>query len=119
MRDGLIFDLGGGSLQLARIRDGWVEETRSLPIGAVRMTERFFRNDPPSPQELASLRAEVERHLLPAIPTPTGQGCLAGIGGTVRTLASLRLATRADEAARHGLCVRQGEIAAIRARLES
>lgn len=119
MRDGLIFDLGGGSLQLARIRDGWVEETRSLPIGAVRMTERFLRSDPPSPQELAALRAEVERHLLPAIPTPTGRGCLAGIGGTVRTLASLRLATRADEATRHGLCVRQGEIAAIRTRLES
>lgn len=117
--DGIIFDLGGGSLQLATVRGSRVEETTSLPVGVVRMTERFLRADPPSPREMAALRAEVGDRLVGAIATPPPQGSLIGLGGTVRALASLRLGTRADERARHGLYLRQPEIAAIRARLES
>ncbi|RPH99991.1 MAG: hypothetical protein EHM71_17945, partial [Zetaproteobacteria bacterium] len=117
VRDGVIFDLGGGSLQLARIRDGQVDETASVPIGAVRMTDRFLRDDPPSQGELAALRAEIAARMSQAIPAPPGDGSLVGLGGTVRALASLRLATRADEATRHGLVLHQSEIAAIRARL--
>ena len=117
--DGLIFDLGGGSLQLASVWEGRVGETLSLPLGAVRMTDRFLHSDPPSSQELASLRAEVRGQLQRAILVLPSHGSLVGIGGTVRALANLRLATRADEAARHGLHVRQRDIVTLRARLEA
>ena len=37
--DGIVGDLGGGSLELARIRGGAVEQTISLPLGVLRLPE--------------------------------------------------------------------------------
>ncbi|APL93108.1 exopolyphosphatase [Sphingobium sp. TA15] len=37
--DGIVGDLGGGSLELARIRDGAVHETISLPLGVLRLPQ--------------------------------------------------------------------------------
>lgn len=41
---GIAGDLGGGSLELARLQDGKVQETVSLPIGPLRLMSRFGRN---------------------------------------------------------------------------
>ncbi len=41
-------DLGGGSLELIRFTDGCPDEARSLPLGAVRLTERCIA-DPEAP----------------------------------------------------------------------
>jgi exopolyphosphatase/guanosine-5'-triphosphate,3'-diphosphate pyrophosphatase len=37
--DGIVGDLGGGSLELARIHDGAVHETISLPLGVLRLPQ--------------------------------------------------------------------------------
>lgn len=37
--DGIVGDLGGGSLELARIRGGAVEQTISLPLGVLRLPQ--------------------------------------------------------------------------------
>ncbi len=37
--DGIVGDLGGGSLELARVRGGQVEQTISLPLGVLRLPE--------------------------------------------------------------------------------
>lgn len=37
--DGIVGDLGGGSLELARIRDGEILETHSFPLGVLRVRE--------------------------------------------------------------------------------
>lgn len=37
--DGIVGDLGGGSLELARVRDGAVHETVSLPLGVLRLPQ--------------------------------------------------------------------------------
>lgn len=37
--DGIVGDLGGGSLELARIRDGGVQQTVSLPLGVLRLPQ--------------------------------------------------------------------------------
>src|SRR5215475_5019423 len=47
LRDGVVADLGGGSLQLTRVRAGRIVAASSLPLGAVRLTRRFLRRDPP------------------------------------------------------------------------
>jgi len=39
-----VFDLGGGSLELIRFKEGRVVARTSLPLGSVRLTERFFGN---------------------------------------------------------------------------
>lgn len=41
---GIVGDLGGGSLELAQVRDGIVINTKSLPLGPLRLISRFGSN---------------------------------------------------------------------------
>jgi exopolyphosphatase/guanosine-5'-triphosphate,3'-diphosphate pyrophosphatase len=86
LRDGIVLDLGGGSLQLTQVRDRHAHAMRSWPLGAVRMTERFLSNGGPAkPKHLKALRAHVAEALADA---PWLEGDLVGIGGTTRNLAA-------------------------------
>ena len=42
LSDGVVLDLGGGSMQLTRVEGREAIDARSWPLGAVRMTERFM-----------------------------------------------------------------------------
>jgi len=42
LRDFYVFDLGGGSLECLAFRDRHIAQALSLPLGCVRMTEKFF-----------------------------------------------------------------------------
>lgn len=56
-----LFDLGGGSLELLALKRDTVEQAVSLPLGCVRMTERFVA-DPATaipPTTIKELRAHV------------------------------------------------------------
>jgi exopolyphosphatase/guanosine-5'-triphosphate,3'-diphosphate pyrophosphatase len=118
-KDGGVVDLGGASLQLSRVRDHKVVTSVSLPLGAIRTTRRFLRHDPPKRRELRGLRNEIRERLLTALPPARRGEVLVGLGGTVRTLASIHLrAHRGDRKHRHGLHLRQSDITAIRERLE-
>jgi len=120
LRDGVVADLGGGSLQLTRLRAGRVGPVTSLPLGAVRMTRRFLRHDPPGARELRALRREVRERLLGALPPARRGEELVAMGGTVRTLARIHLATRRDgDRSREGLHLHPSDITAIRERLEA
>ncbi len=120
LRRGLIVDLGGASVQLTRIREGRIVSTASLPLGAVRMTCRFLRHDPPTAGELRALRGEVRRALGATLPSANPGEEMVGLGGTVRALAALHLRTGGSprRKSRHGLRLRQSDITAIRERLE-
>lgn len=52
-------DIGGGSTEVSLFRNGTSLSLLSLKLGAVRLTERYLKSDPPTTKELASLRAEV------------------------------------------------------------
>ncbi|MFJ6659521.1 Ppx/GppA family phosphatase [Streptomyces sp. NPDC091377] len=59
-----LFDIGGGSLEVAFGRGRTPDFAVSLPLGAVRLTRRFFgHDDPPSPDEILALRREVRHQL--------------------------------------------------------
>jgi exopolyphosphatase/guanosine-5'-triphosphate,3'-diphosphate pyrophosphatase len=47
LRDFYVFDLGGGSLECLAFRDRHIAQALSLPLGCVRLTEKFF----PAPDE--------------------------------------------------------------------
>jgi exopolyphosphatase / guanosine-5'-triphosphate,3'-diphosphate pyrophosphatase len=79
----ILVDIGGGSTELTG-----ANERVSTDLGSVRMTERFLTSDPPTPDELESLRgairavlAEHDFHADRAI----------GVAGTVTSLAALDL----------------------------
>ena len=43
----LLFDIGGGSFEIAQGADEYPDAQVSLPLGAARATARFLRGDPP------------------------------------------------------------------------
>jgi exopolyphosphatase/guanosine-5'-triphosphate,3'-diphosphate pyrophosphatase len=99
----LVADIGGGSTELAA---GPPLAVRSLELGCVRLTERFFAHDPPVPSELAAARSwlvgqyrAAEPALAGALPVRT----LVGLAGTVAALACLDqgLTTYSRQAVHH------------------
>ncbi len=91
MVNGLVVDLGGGSLQVGEVRNRLVTYADSFPLGAVRMTERFLHHDPPIPGEIEKLRREIRRHLAGSFLMRRKHGEMVGLGGTVRALARIHL----------------------------
>ena len=86
LSDGVIVDLGGGSLQLGAVTDRLLTGAKSWPLGAVRTTEHFLAADA-SPTARAALRAHVRATIGPTDWLPSGR--LVGMGGSVRTLATM------------------------------
>jgi exopolyphosphatase/guanosine-5'-triphosphate,3'-diphosphate pyrophosphatase len=83
-----VCDVGGGSAEaVVGTRAGGPAWSRSLDIGAVRLTERFLVGDPPNLRALVAATVEVERHLEGFAP-PLPQAALA-TGGTARALRKL------------------------------
>jgi exopolyphosphatase / guanosine-5'-triphosphate,3'-diphosphate pyrophosphatase len=86
--DGAVLELGGGSLQLIRVRGRRAAELTSFELGAVRLTERFLPSGPAKKKELQQVRAHV-RDTLSDTPWLSEAGPrLVGIGGAVRNLAA-------------------------------
>lgn len=118
--DGAVLDLGGGSLQLTRVRRGEIVSTTGVPLGAVRVTRQFLKHDPPTSKELRKLRRAIREHLHDALPVRGRDEPLIGMGGTVRTIASMHLAAlRSRRKNRHGLRLLPSDVTAVRERLES
>lgn len=119
-KDGVVADLGGASLDLSRVRDRKVVSTATLPLGAVRTTGRFLRHNRPKPRALQGLRSEIRAQLLQGLPPARRGEIMVGLGGTVRTLASIHLrAHQGGRKHRHGLTLYQSDVTAVRERLES
>src|SRR5918996_2141125 len=87
LADGVSLDLGGGSMQLTRVEGRRAAASRSWPLGAVRMTERFLARERVKPKHLKALRAHIANELA-AAPWLQDAERIAGIGGTVRNLAA-------------------------------
>src|SRR5665213_1043164 len=88
LRDGAVLDLGGGSLQLVRVRDRGFAASDSWALGTVRMTERFFEGRSSGAKQRDALRAHVHAELARAPWIGELLPRLVGIGGTVRNLAA-------------------------------
>ena len=102
LRDGVVLELGGGSLQLIEVRDRRAGNLDSFPLGAVRLTEQFLSDgDPARParkKDLARVRTFVRQELagiewlrspgsgLPPAD-PRDRPRLVGVGGALRNLA--------------------------------
>jgi exopolyphosphatase/guanosine-5'-triphosphate,3'-diphosphate pyrophosphatase len=92
---GLLFDLGGGSLQIIRFARRRLVEAVSLPFGALRLSEKFLDSDPPTGKQLRRLRDHVRTHLARARVSRLASGDrLVGTGGTLRNLAKMDRQTR-------------------------
>ncbi|MFM7232308.1 MAG: hypothetical protein ACKO3S_10005 [bacterium] len=86
----VVFDLGGGSTEVASGVGERVGRWTSLPFGAVTLTELLGASDPPSEAELTQARDWIRRELMQGCASfPKRVAVLAGVGGTVTVLAAL------------------------------
>jgi exopolyphosphatase/guanosine-5'-triphosphate,3'-diphosphate pyrophosphatase len=115
----VVFDIGGGSTEVVSgvgVSAGrWV----SLPFGAVSLTERFLRTDPPSVDEVEDLRAEVSAGIMHhGAYMPEEAPLLAGVGGAVTVLGSMDRALASYEPAMlEGWCIRRERLPGLVGRL--
>jgi len=87
---GVVFDIGGGSVQITRFRGRKMQRTTSVPLGALRLADRFLASDPPTSAEVQKLRNHVRRVLAKEKIGRIGDGSrVIGTGGTVRNLAKV------------------------------
>lgn len=110
-----VLDVGGGSTEFI-VGEGPAPRARvSLQVGAVRLTERHVRSDPPTAAELARVRAAAREALRPLADLAAGPGArLVGVAGTVTTLSAVSQALPAYDAERvHGATLRRDELEAL------
>jgi exopolyphosphatase/guanosine-5'-triphosphate,3'-diphosphate pyrophosphatase len=114
----VVLDVGGGSTELTWGDSADPRGRTSLRIGAVRLTERHVRHDPPLQEEVSAVRTAAREALRPASAgTPRGAASrLVAVAGTVTTLSAVAQALPAYDAARvHGSTL---DLAALEALLE-
>src|ERR1051325_4478725 len=91
----LVADIGGGSLELIGAINGLGELTRSPPLGAVRLTEKYLPGERPRTREIAELRARVHRRLKKVGRwREWSNATVIGSGGTFTNLGRMVLARR-------------------------
>jgi exopolyphosphatase/guanosine-5'-triphosphate,3'-diphosphate pyrophosphatase len=89
----LVIDIGGGSTEVVIGAGGHVELHTSMQAGVVRHTERHLRSDPPRPEELEALAADVRgvlEHALPAGFAARPRAAVA-VAGTATSAAAIDL----------------------------
>ncbi|WP_432746281.1 Ppx/GppA family phosphatase [Streptomyces sp. JH002] len=102
----LLFDIGGGSLEIAYGVDEAPDTAVSLPLGAGRLTAARLPGDPPDPAAVKALRREVRSEIARVVGDFTRFGApdrVVATSKTFRQLARLAGAARAAE----GLYVRR------------
>jgi len=79
--DAISIDIGGGSTDMALIRDNKIIDTCSLNIGTVRLKELFFDKNSPLKDAKAYIKNELSK-----LPKSFQSDIAIGIGGSARAL---------------------------------
>lgn len=88
----LVVDIGGGSTEFV-LGSNHVDSARSVNIGCVRMSERHFKNDPPTQSEIESAREDIKNAIARAaevVPIKSAK-TLVAVAGTATTVAAAAL----------------------------
>jgi exopolyphosphatase/guanosine-5'-triphosphate,3'-diphosphate pyrophosphatase len=117
----LAFDIGGGSTEFIRARDGRMEVAVSLTLGVVPLAERYPFPDRVDRHRYRALEDEIHRRLVAELPPAirrAGVPDLIGTAGTVTTLAALDLGLAQYDPTRvHGHRLDRAAIERLRDRL--
>jgi exopolyphosphatase/guanosine-5'-triphosphate,3'-diphosphate pyrophosphatase len=94
----LFFDLGGGSLELVYTENYKIKKIVSLPLGSLKLTQKFFsytteNNNNNNSGSIEKSYLNLQNYLLESLPSKKDLGIgidsitLVGVGGTLRALA--------------------------------
>lgn len=108
----LVADIGGGSLELIGAINGLVELNRSLPLGAVRLTEKYLFETKSRQREVERLRDRIYKRLKKVGRWREWSNAMViGSGGTFTNLGRMALARRGHPIeAVHGEVVKTAEV---------
>lgn len=109
----LLFDLGGGSTEFVLCDAEQALVIESLPIGHIRLAERYLHADPIQESDRRALKQYVQKMLQPlqARVRPGDFTTLIGISGTIRTLARIAAERRGELVDHgHGLVLRRADL---------
>ena len=117
----VLIDIGGGSTEFLVGKAEEVLWARSLKVGAIRLTERFFPNGVTSPAAVAECRDFLRSFLAPNLAEAASYGFDVAVGssGTIENVALVAAlgAGRAEPRSSNGLTVTTTEIDAAVERL--
>jgi exopolyphosphatase/guanosine-5'-triphosphate,3'-diphosphate pyrophosphatase len=105
-REIVMCDIGGGSTELLIGKGEDVIAARSLKLGAIRLTQRFFGDDKLNHKSVERAVEKCRRHiedmLLPFLRDTRAWSpeVVVGSSGTIETLAAMALARRGDDVPR-------------------
>jgi exopolyphosphatase/guanosine-5'-triphosphate,3'-diphosphate pyrophosphatase len=112
----LLVDIGGGSTELLVGKQGEILTARSLKLGAIRLTTRFFDGDLVHPGAVDACRRHIRATLAPVVRDVRRLGFEVAVGssGTVAALCSMAAARRDQAAPRtyNGFTLAAGELTA-------
>src|SRR5437762_13334563 len=85
-----IVDIGGGSAELILAAGGVIEQVVSLPLGAVRLSERYCKSDPLRRKDWKALRRGIDDAIDEQMGKPAfAAEVMIGSGGTFTNLAEM------------------------------
>jgi exopolyphosphatase/guanosine-5'-triphosphate,3'-diphosphate pyrophosphatase len=96
----LVIDIGGGSTEFIVGRGGDVLAARSLKVGAIRLTERFFRKEPVKKKAVDEARKYVKSYLPRVkhmVADAGGFEVAVGSSGTILNVAEMIRVRRGSE----------------------
>lgn len=88
-QDILILDIGGGSTEVAYLKNGEVKDGHSFDMGSVRFTERFIKSNPPNEEEISACRREIDIMFKDRPFEMKNKPLAVGVAGTVTTLGGI------------------------------
>ncbi|MQY63306.1 MAG: Ppx/GppA family phosphatase [Calditrichaeota bacterium] len=86
----IVVDVGGGSTEVIIEEEGCQAAVESLSLGSVRLTERWFHHDPPSPEDLSSAAQDIDK-ILDGVEWLQAVETMVGVGGTATTFVAMDL----------------------------
>ena len=84
----LVIDIGGGSTEIIFGNNGQLFFNESYPIGVVNFTEKYFKNLPPTKEDIIEFSQNVNKYLA-TVPKLSADIAIA-IAGTPTTLACMK-----------------------------
>jgi exopolyphosphatase/guanosine-5'-triphosphate,3'-diphosphate pyrophosphatase len=114
-----VVDIGGGSIEVVLAAGGVVNQVHSLPLGAVRLTEKFVKSDPLEPKHWKKLRKHIDRVIAEEIGDPPfAAEVMVGSGGTFTNLGEMAQCEREGRITQvRGYSMGRGDLVRLRDRL--
>jgi exopolyphosphatase / guanosine-5'-triphosphate,3'-diphosphate pyrophosphatase len=99
-RSTAVVDIGGGSVEVILSAGTAIDHVYSLPLGAVRVTDRLMRSDPLRPKHWKEMKDQIDRSLRTILRQPHHRAeIMIGSGGTFTSLAHM---SKFQREGRHG-----------------